>query len=134
MMRARDLLERFRPSGAPGAAAPAGVPSERAAILREELLPVLELLGPTETQCDAVLRESRVRAERLRGDAATRSAARLSEARAQAEAARAEAAARQRRRSDAIRADLTPATGEPASPSLPGAVRAEPRTDRWPRQ
>ena len=40
MPRARDLLARFRPVGAPGTAAPAGVPVDRVAERRRELLPV----------------------------------------------------------------------------------------------
>ena len=38
--RVSDLLYRFRPSGAPGAATQAGVPADRARDLAEELEPV----------------------------------------------------------------------------------------------
>ena len=46
MASARDLLERFRPAGTPGAAAPAGVPYDRGAALEDELRPVLATAVP----------------------------------------------------------------------------------------
>ncbi|MGZ4743872.1 MAG: hypothetical protein ACXVYS_11775 [Oryzihumus sp.] len=100
MARTRDLLERFRPAGAPGAAAPAGVPSVHAASLREELLPVLALLEPTESEVDAVHTDASTRAERISADARTRAAELAAQARARADEARAEAAARQQRQGD----------------------------------
>ncbi len=123
MASTRDLLERFRPAGAPGAAAPAGVPSERAAGLREELLPVLALLEPTEAQVEAVLRESVARADRVRADASARVASQASQSRLRADEARAEAVARQRRRSqDESAARLDAAAREAAA--LDARVRA----------
>jgi hypothetical protein len=101
MTSARDLLERFRPAGTPGAAARAGVPADRARSLREELQPVLDLLEPTEAECDGVRARGAELTARVRRDAATRAASTLATARTQAEAARAEAAAGRRRRSDA---------------------------------
>jgi hypothetical protein len=100
MGSARDLLERFRPAGTPGAAAPAGVPYDRSAALEDELRPVLDLLAPTEQQCVAVLDEAGARADALRDDAAARAAASLSQARLRAEEARADAAESRRRISD----------------------------------
>ena len=43
MLSARDLLHRFRPVGAPGAA-PAGVPADRVAEVSRELQPVFDEL------------------------------------------------------------------------------------------
>ena len=45
MPSARDMLQRFRPIGTPGAAAPAGVPADRAAELGRELQPVFDELA-----------------------------------------------------------------------------------------
>jgi hypothetical protein len=101
----RDLLERFRPAGAPGAAAPAGIPADRNRQLQDELGQVLALLSDTEAECDAIRRAASERADRVRRDAATRAAATSAAAREQADAARAEAAARQRRRNEARAAE-----------------------------
>ena len=101
MASARDLLERFRPAGTPGAAAPAGVPYDRGAALEDELRPVLALLSPTEERCAAQLREAAAQAEQIRADAAAQGAALLAQARLRAEEARAEAAEGLQRRSDA---------------------------------
>ena len=45
MTRTRELLERFRPAGTPGAAGGRGVPVDRVAERSAELEPVLELLS-----------------------------------------------------------------------------------------
>ena len=100
MASARDLLERFRPAGTPGAAAPAGVPYDRAAALEDELRPVLDLLAPVEAQCVALLDEAGARAGSLRDDAGARAAASVSQGRLRAEEARAGAAESRRRISD----------------------------------
>jgi len=100
MASARDLLERFRPAGTPGAAAPAGVPYDRGAALEDELRPVLALLSPTEERCAARVHEAVASAEQIRADAVARGAALLAGARLQAEVARAEAAEALQRRSD----------------------------------
>jgi vacuolar-type H+-ATPase subunit H len=86
MVRARDILYRFRPAGAPGAAGAAGVPVDRTADLEAELAPVLALLADTEAACDALIEEARQRAATLR-------ARDLESARAVVEAATGEAAA-----------------------------------------
>ena len=94
----RDLLERFRPAGAPGAAASAGIPGDRGRQLQDELDPVLALLADEEQECAVIRRSARDRADRIRTQSASRAAATTAAARQQADAARAEAAARQRRR------------------------------------
>jgi len=50
----RNLLERFRPVGTPGAAAPAGVPADRAADAATEVAPVLAALRPTLDECATI--------------------------------------------------------------------------------
>jgi hypothetical protein len=94
MPRARDLLERFRPVGTPGAAAPAGVPADRVAELTRELAPVFELLTGTEVESarirDAATGEARARRRRAAEEASRIVAA----ARRDAEAHRVEAATR----------------------------------------
>ena len=97
----RDLLERFRPAGAPGAATPAGVPSDRSAALSDELGPVLAMLADTEQECARIRREGDDLAARVRADAAARAAATLAGGRDRADAARAEVVELQHRRSKA---------------------------------
>ena len=98
-MAVRDILERFRPAGAPGAATSTGVPSDRVAELSAELGPVLTLLSDTERETARIRREGDDVAARVRADAAARAAATISAARDRAEAARAEVADLQHRRS-----------------------------------
>jgi hypothetical protein len=96
MLRARDLLARFRPVGAPGAAAPAGVPADRVAELSRELQPVFEELAEVRQRCvelrAAAAADARARAEQ----GAARARAIVAEGRLDAEAQRAEAATRVR--------------------------------------
>jgi vacuolar-type H+-ATPase subunit H len=100
MASARDLLQRFRPAGTPGAAAPAGVPYDRGAALEDELRPVLAMLSPTEERCAAQVREAHAHAEQIRADASVRGAALLAQARLRAEDARTEAAEELQHRND----------------------------------
>jgi vacuolar-type H+-ATPase subunit H len=100
MASARDLLQRFRPAGTPGAAAPAGVPYDRGAALEDELRPVLALLSPTEERCATQVQEALAHAEQIRADASARGAALLAQARLRAEEARTEAAEGLQQRSD----------------------------------
>ncbi|WIY00514.1 hypothetical protein QRX60_41725 [Amycolatopsis mongoliensis] len=73
MANLRDLLQRFRPAGTPGAASRPGVPADRAAELSRELEPLLALLTGIEAE-----------AGRIREDGRTRSTAVLDRGRAQA--------------------------------------------------
>ena len=50
----RNLLERFRPVGTPGAATPAGVPADRTADAATEVAPVLAALRPTLDECATI--------------------------------------------------------------------------------
>lgn len=77
MPRARDLLERFRPAGAPGGATAAGTPVDHTADMASELAPVFAALAETQTECAQLL-------DSARADAA----ATLARAREQANAVR----------------------------------------------
>ncbi|HET8769051.1 MAG TPA: hypothetical protein VFM86_17125, partial [Pedococcus sp.] len=72
MPRVRDLLLRFRPTGTPGPAGPAGVPVDRSAELAAELAPVLAALAATEAECTALVEEGRRAAGAKRAAAAAR--------------------------------------------------------------
>ncbi|GAA2154616.1 hypothetical protein GCM10009844_40690 [Nocardioides koreensis] len=69
MPRARDLLNRFRPSGTPGAAGAAGVPVDRTGGAAAELAPLFAALEPTERECQALLDRAADDARRIRGQA-----------------------------------------------------------------
>lgn len=69
-----DLLNRFRPVGAPGSASRAGIPADRAAELAAELEPVLAILATTEEQCAALVAEAEQRAVMIGREARTRAA------------------------------------------------------------
>jgi len=64
--RARDLLNRFRPSGTPGAAGAAGVPVDREAGTADELAPLFSALAPTERECEALIAGAEADARRIR--------------------------------------------------------------------
>jgi hypothetical protein len=64
--RVRDLLYRFRPVGAPGAASAAGVPVDRRADIAAELEPLFAQLARTERACAEVREQGRRDAERVR--------------------------------------------------------------------
>jgi hypothetical protein len=63
MPRVRDLLYRLRPSGAPGAANPPGVPADRAREAADELALVFALLEPVEAECHRIVATARNDAE-----------------------------------------------------------------------
>ncbi|KAE8765526.1 hypothetical protein, partial [Georgenia thermotolerans] len=69
MPRARDILQRFRPAGTPGAAAPAGVPADRVTEMAAELEPVLARLAEAQAEADQVRAAARQEAERRRREA-----------------------------------------------------------------
>ena len=90
---ARDLLQRFRPLGAPGAAAPAGVPADRIAERGRELRPVFDALADTQAEAGRI-REAAAAQARIRRHGADMEATALLEAAGrEAARARAEAAA-----------------------------------------
>ena len=93
MPRARDLLARFRPVGAPGPAAPAGVPVDRVAELDRELQPVFDVLAATEDEALRIRATAAAEARRRAAAAAEQAQAIVDAARRDAEVRRAEAAA-----------------------------------------
>ena len=100
MPSARDLLQRFRPIGTPGAAAPAGVPADRGAEAIRELQPVFDELATTVEEVTRI-RAAAAEQARVRRDRAAEEASRIIDAaRMQGEAARADAAARILRRAE----------------------------------
>jgi len=108
MPRIRDVLDRFRPSGAPGAASGAAVPADRAAEQAIELAPVFAALADTQAEV------ARIRAAGAAGSARRREAA--------AEVA-AQIVARARQRAEAERGDAftrSPAAAVAAGEELIG--------------
>jgi len=90
----RDILQRFRPAGAPGAAAPPGVPADRGTEAAAELEPLLALLADTQAEAARIRAEAAQEAEHRRSLAADRAAALVVSARSRAAADRADAALR----------------------------------------
>jgi F0F1-type ATP synthase membrane subunit b/b' len=109
MPAARDFLERFRPAGAPGAAAGAGVPADRAGELATELEPVLALLDDTEARANSLRERTCQEAADRRERAAARAAAIVQDAERRSSSVRAEIVARATRHADA---DLAQALAE----------------------
>jgi hypothetical protein len=97
MTGSSDILQRFRPAGTPGAAAPAGVPVDRVAEAVAELEPVLSLLADTQAEAAQIRARAQRDADQLRAQALDRAAARVVAARRHAAADRADAAVRARR-------------------------------------
>lgn len=88
----RELLQRFRPTGAPGAAARTGVPADRPTELAAELAGVLDSLDPVQEECRTIRDRARRDADRTVREAHERAAALVAEARSHADAERAAAA------------------------------------------
>ena len=89
MVRSGDFLARFRPVGAPGPAAAAGVPVDRARELTAELGSVLDSLADTLAQAQAIREGAATEAARRRRDGDSQVEALLSATREQAQAQRA---------------------------------------------
>lgn len=95
---AADLLQRFRPAGAPGSATVAGVPEDLADRRAAELDPVFAALAATHARVARILAAADVEARRLEEDATRRAETIRSGAAQEAEAAGAEVLARARAR------------------------------------
>lgn len=93
MASLRDLLQRYRPVGTPGAAARPGVPADRAAEVATELEPVLALLAGTEDEARRLRAEAREQAHRIREQAAREAEDLVAGARERAAEVRARSAA-----------------------------------------
>lgn len=98
MAKLRDLLDRFRPAGAPGQATRAGVPVDRRAGLSTEVAPIFAALAPVLTECERIREEARTEARRREAEARQRAQAIVARARMESEAERAAAAAAARAR------------------------------------
>lgn len=109
----RAFLERFRPAGAPGAAA-AAVPADRRTTLAAELEPVFALLDDAEEECRRLLDEAEARAQSIRRAAGDEAAALVEQAHADAAAERATAAATVRKAAEEEREALAAAAEEEA--------------------
>lgn len=115
MPRVRDLLYRFRPAGAPGAASAAGVPVDRTAELAAELEPLFAQLADTERECAAIREQAHRDADAIREREAARAGNLVTSAGDRAEAERVGAAARVQKEAEAEAAiELAAAEGEAA--------------------
>ncbi|GGO62421.1 hypothetical protein [Nonomuraea cavernae] len=108
MIRLGDFLARFRPSGVPGAAAPAGVPEDYVADQAEELEPIFSALADIQAACANEREHAQRRGDRMRARAHDRAAAIVASAHAEADAERARSAALARRHHDQAVAESAP--------------------------
>ncbi|UZG55250.1 hypothetical protein [Rhodococcus opacus] len=92
MPRSRDILERFRSAGTPGAATATGVPADRVSELSAELEPVLAQLAATQAEVSRIRIGAQREAEVRRQQATERAAALVAAAHRQAAAERADTA------------------------------------------
>lgn len=123
-MPARNLLQRFRPAGAPGAAGSVGVPTDVEHTAAAELAPVFAALEPTVAQCDRLRADAAGRAEAAYARSEQDNAHRAALAAARAPAERAASAARLRDAGDAgIEALLTAARADAARVEAEGRTR-----------
>jgi vacuolar-type H+-ATPase subunit H len=88
----RAFPDRFRPAGAPGAAARSAVPVDRSRELEAELAPVLALLDSVDAECARVVAQARRDAARIVAAAREVATAQLGDAERRARAGRDEAA------------------------------------------
>ena len=96
MPRLRDILERWRPAGAPGSAGGVGVPSDRLAAVAQELEPVFAALAEVEQACHRLGEEAQEAAAARLSEAGGQARTLIARGRVDAEAERAAAAARVR--------------------------------------
>jgi vacuolar-type H+-ATPase subunit H len=112
-MPGRDLLTRFRPVGAPGAAGPVGVPAPDDDSAAVELAPLFGALEPTLQACERLRTQARQTADQLLAQARQTAAQTARQADRDAAELRAAAAARVRHASqDDARALLTRAEAD----------------------
>jgi cell division septum initiation protein DivIVA len=102
----RELLLRFRPSGAPGSATIAAVPADRAAEREAEPSPVFADLAASETQAADIRARAAAEAQRTRHDAARQAEQIMAEAREGAVREREGATRRARTESEAYCAQI----------------------------
>lgn len=105
MASIRDLMERFRPAGAPGPAAVA-VPADRQTEIVAELEPVFARLTGAQAEARQILADAELDVRRAAESARLRAAATVATARRDADAERSGAAAAARQEAGAAQADL----------------------------
>lgn len=127
MPAVRELLERFRPAGAPGRAGAAGVPADREKLAADELAPVFAALAEVERECDRIRQEAADAAAARRTDAAASARATVARARSEAAGIRAAAAARVREDIAAELAELSGRTAAEVSEVRRRNVRRQPQ-------
>ena len=93
MPGARDLLDRLRPVGTPGAASPAAVPADPHEQASQELAPVFARLRTIDAECAATRQTADDGAARTEADSISAAADLVARARAAAPRVRADAAA-----------------------------------------
>jgi hypothetical protein len=96
MPSTRDLLQRFRPAAAPGAATATGVPADRAADRAAELARVFAALAGALEQAEQVRHDALTEAGRRREEARVTAAGRVAQARIDADSERDAAVGRAR--------------------------------------
>lgn len=89
-----NILDRFRPVGAPGPVGPSGVPTRDERGPREELAPVFTALAPDIESAGTLVEQAEKDATDMLSRARNEASALLAQAQLDARAARAEAAAR----------------------------------------
>lgn len=94
MPRTRDLLERFRPAGAPGGATAAGMPADHPADVAAELASLFAALAPTQRECEAIVAAGNAEAAELTARSVEQARALDEATRARLPAERASATAR----------------------------------------
>jgi flagellar biosynthesis/type III secretory pathway protein FliH len=92
MPQLRDFLSRLRPAGTPGAAARAGVPTDRFRELEAEVVPVLALLDSAQAECEQIAGQAKRDADDIVAAARSEAAAITADGGRRARAARDEAA------------------------------------------
>ena len=111
----RDFLTRFRPAGAPGRAAPGGVPVDRSAELAAELEPPLELMEQAEAEARALRERAAEEADALRRQAYRRAEEMVRQARARAPGVQRRTAEEIVRAAERQAAELVEAAGQEAA-------------------
>lgn len=93
MPSTRDLLQRFRPAGAPGAATATGVPADRIEEREAELAPVFHLLEDAVAEAARIRQEAAAEAQRRPQQARAAASASVAAARLEVSSIRAHALA-----------------------------------------
>ncbi len=102
----RDVLDRFRPAGTPGAAGRPGIPSDRSADATAELTAVLALLDDAQEEAARTRQAATDRAQEIRRAAQRQAAELVTKARDNAEGVRAQSEADALREAAADEGDM----------------------------